>query len=105
MSVIKDVFTIAVYIAIIIAGIALLAWLVHFQYDHALPVVGCVAEKVEASSGYDRSLHVLRLDVGAEKYMYITTSARVYNAVVEGACYRFTGPRSGMSYNGVKVQP
>jgi hypothetical protein len=99
----KEIIEIIVGLCIVALVFVGAVWLLFFTGDYAVPIAGCVVEKTEAGTGYQYSVHVLELSAGAEEHIYITTSPRVYNVVVPGACYEFTGPRSGTSYNGVRA--
>jgi len=99
----KDIIQIVLGIIVIALILVALAWLFYFQCDFAIPITGCVVEKILAGSVHRYGVHVLKLDIGTEDYIHITTSARVYNVVARGACYEFARPRSGMSYDSVRV--
>lgn len=65
----------------------------------ALPITGRVIEKTEIATGYNSTLHVIKLEVAADRYTHIAVSGGVYGVVIVGLEYEFTGKLSGKNYS------
>lgn len=54
-----------------------------------LPVSGRVAEKIEASTGHNNTVYVLKIERASEWFVYIVVTAQVWHGVLTGVQYNF----------------
>lgn len=77
-------------------------WIGSFVYDLVAsgpaptPVSGRVIEKLEASTGHDSTVYILKVKREQEQYIHLVVEARVWHSVLHNVEYKFeTGGKNG----------
>jgi len=55
-----------------------------------MPVTGRVLEKTEVSTGYNRTVYTLKLEVANDRYLWVATDAKTWHVIIVGVNYEFT---------------
>jgi hypothetical protein len=92
-----------VAILVLFSLVVLSIWKIFVGFTPVTPVSGVVVEKIEVYyNGHRTYFHALQVRTDDE-LIWITVSKRVYQAVADGICYSFGGPRDGKSYDSMRV--
>lgn len=83
-------------------GVALVIIIVFVLVDSVpdisspLPITGRVVEKIEASTGHNNTVYILKIERASERHIYIVVTAQVWHNVLTGVQYNFeTGGKGG----------
>jgi len=87
----SDVMT--AFFAGIVAGVIIVLLVIFLASipdgDVSTPVTGRILEKVEVSTGYNRTVYTLKLEVANDRYLWVATDAKTWHVIIVGVNYEF----------------